>query len=611
MSQPRSLAIFDQVSGLIASRSMLGSLLASVCLLAPPPAAAEPEAAEPVQRDYAGPIGMEAVADVPTPDAGERKPEDVASDATQGAPKTERVSNLPPPELPPIPKRHPVPRLLSAIEGYPVQEQAVIGKRVKFYPGFQVRNQIGWVSDFTLDRLGNAYDEGGFSTGRIRWNPRLDFRKKLQLVGMVDLVNGRWAPSGSEDPIIDEIVARGQPPVRTELPIADFRELYLEARLSFGLLRVGQQAFTWGQGILANSGNVNDRFGDMRFGDDSPGSIYERILFATKPFKYRTGRIKDLAIGIGGDVVYRDSRVNIQDGDIAGQVLLVLRYEPETHPGNWVGGYMVYRNQHTADDGDVYGGDDDLQVGVADIAGQGTLWLRDNLQLIGAFESALVFGRTTVARDGDLTHEVLQGGAVGRAYVGHHESWLVGFDTGYASGDPNPDDRWINNFVFDAGHNVGLLMFRWVQGWRTARSEILATNGDLTGVPLNGTQFIPTDGGVTNAVYIHPKARYAFWERLELWGGPLLAAAPVPISDPYTTRLDGGVPTNSVGGDGGKRFYGTELDIGLRGRFDIRNFWLQAGLQGGLLLPGAATANAAGSTDGPMGAVWFRTEIRY
>jgi hypothetical protein len=85
----------------------------------------------------------------------------------------------------------------------------------------------------------------------------------------------------------------------------------------------------------------------------------------------------------------------------------------------------------------------------------------------------------------------------------------------------------------------------------------------------------------------------------------------MPIVDPYTTRLSGGVPTNHVGGDGGKRFYGTELDLGIRGRFDINNFWLQAGLQGGLLMPGAGLANAAGNTDRVVGAIWFRTELRY
>ena len=63
--------------------------------------------------------------------------------------------------------------------------------------------------------------------------------------------------------------------------------------------------------------------------------------------------------------------------------------------------------------------------------------------------------------------------------------------------------------------------------------------------------------------------------------------------------------------DGNKRYYGTELDLGIRGRIDIRNFWLMAGLQGGLLLPGAGMANRAGGTDKAIGALWLRTEIRY
>jgi hypothetical protein len=377
------------------------------------------------------------------------------------------------------------------------------------------------------------------------------------------------------------------------------------------LLRIGQQSFTWGQGILANNGNYVDRFGDLRFGDDGPGDIYERILFGTKPFKYRAGWVKDLVLAIGGDLVFRDERVELVQGDLAGQALFVARWQPEFEPWNWLGGYAVYRRQRTVDDGDVYADDDDLEVGAVDVSGQGTKWLDNGIQLIGAFEGAFIFGRTTIARDERGTHKILQGGAAGRAYVGHDESWLVGFDAGYASGDPDPSDRFINNFTFDAGHTVGLVLFQQVQGWRTARTEMLATNGDLTGVSPNGTQFIPTRGGVSNAIYIHPKARYALRERLEVWGGPLIAAAPVPIVDPYATRLNGGVPTNTVGGDGNRRYYGTELDIGLRARFDIRNLWLQAGVQGGLLMPGAGLANQAGQSDGPVGAIWFRTEIRY
>jgi hypothetical protein len=603
---------------------MVGSLFAALLFVAPeapPPADAAPAPTtteapatpDASTRDYQGPTAVQA----PESDTGPAligTSEPVAKPEDKG-PATLTATTATPtdPTLGfPVEHRRMTPRALETIEKFADDEVAVVQKRrVKFYPGIQVRNQVGYVSPFTIDRFGNEYAEGGFSTGRIRWNPVLEIRKKIKLVGMLDLVNGRWAPSGSEDPIIDEIIERGKPPGRTTLPIADPRELYLEWRFGLGLLRVGQQAFTWGQGILANNGNYQDRFGDLRFGDDGPGDIYERILFATKPFRYRPGWVKDLAIAIGGDLVYRDERVRLVDHDIAGQAILVVRWQPEREPWNYLGGYAVYRNQKTSSDNDVYPDDNDLEVGAFDVAGQGVHWTKGGLQLIGAFEGALIVGRTTIARDENGTHKVLQGGAAARGYVGHDESWLVGFDAGYASGDPDPTDRWINNFTFDAGHTVGLVLFNQVNAWRSARTEMLATDGDLTGVPLNGTQFIPTRGGATNAIYIHPKARYAVWERLEVWGGPLFAAAPVPIVDPYTTRLNGGVPTNTVEGDGNRRYYGTEIDVGIRGRFDIRNLWLQAGVQGGLLVPGPGLANRASDTDGPVGAVWFRTEIRY
>ena len=603
---------------------MWGPVLASWLAVAPaepsaPADDASTDAATPDDRGYQGPTEVDVPASAKGPavvapaDGGDALPRDEKGELIPTRTTvTTTTETHPPPTPAPTVERRQTPRALETIDQYRDDETASFKRRrVEFYPGIQVRNQVGYVSPFTIDRFGNEYAEGGFSTGRIRWNPRLEIRKNFKLVGMVDLANGRWAPSGSEDPIVDEIINRGHPPGRTDLPIADPRELYLEWRSSIGLLRLGQQAFTWGQGILANNGNYQDRFGDLRFGDDGPGDIYERILFATKPFKYRAGPIKDLAIAIGGDLVFRDERVVLVNGDLAGQALMVLRWQPEQQPWNWVGGYGVYRRQHTADDNDVYPDDDDLEVGAFDIAGQGVKWLGNGLQLMGAFEGAFIFGRTTIARDERGAHKVVQGGAAGRGYIGRDESWLVGFDAGYASGDPDPSDRWINNFTFDAGHTVGLVLFNQVNAWRSARTEMLATDGDLTGVPLNGTQFIPTRGGASNAIYIHPKARYALWERLEVWGGPLFAAAPVPIVDPYTTRLNGGVPTNTVNGDGARRYYGTELDVGIRGRFDIRNLWLQAGLQGGLLMPGPGLANRAGNTDGPVGAIWFRTEIRY
>jgi len=524
-----------------------------------------------------------------------------------------------------------IPRALSTVEGFPPEEVAVFhspGGKVAFSPGIQVRSQIGWVSEFTLDR-GPAneegvpevgrYDESVFSTGRVRWNPTLEVGPSFRLVGTLDLASGRWAPEGSDNPVIQQIieppndsVAVGQPPGQATFAIVDPQELYIVWTGSFAQLRLGQMGSTWGQGILSNDGNNMDRFGDMRFGDDGPGDLTERILIGTRPFAPLGGPAKDVVTAIGGDLVFRDSNANLVEGDLAGQAIFVLRYQPSDRPENWIGAYAVYRRQRSADDGDVYENDDDLEVGVGDLAGQGTLWLRRNLQLLGAFEGVIVGGRTTWVWDENHDqHRILQTGLAVRAYVGDHRTWLVGFDGGYASGDADPNDDVVSNFTFDSGHTAGLLLFQQVRGWRTARSELLATDGSLSGVAANGTQFIPTGGSVTNAIYVHPKARYALRERFEVWGGPLVAFSAVPIVDPYTTQLAGGVPTNSVGGDGNERHYGTELDVGLRARVDIRKLWLMAGLQYGVLFPAKGLANAAGETDDPVHGLWFRTEIRY
>ena len=602
----------------------------------PPTTEAEPEApaeaeapteAEPEspQRDYEGPTAVEGpepeprpappLLDMDSPPRLEHCPEQSRCiEIESPAPPVEAEEEVEVKgDLLTLSVPYPVPRALSAITGFPADERNVFEKgRLAFEPGIELRNQIGWTSEFPLDRTGEVYDEGARTTGRLRWNPKLRWSNWLEVVGNVDFINGAWAPIGSTNPVLDEIIATGQPPGQARQLLLDPRELYATFTTPFMVIRAGQQSFTWGQGMLANDGNHVDRFGDMRFGSDGPGDIYERVLLATKPFAPRGGKLRDLVFAVGGDLVFRDERVQLTQGDLAGQALLVVRYDSPTRAGTSLGAYAVYRRQRTADDGDLYPDDDDLEVGAFDVTGQGTHYFSSGrLLLLGAFEGAFIVGRTENARDERGDHAVAQGGAVLRGYIGKYRHWLAGFDAGYASGDGDPDDRSINNFTFDAGHTVGLIMFNPVMGWRSARSEILANDPALTGVPSNGTQFIPTRGGVSNALYVHPKARWALRERLEIWGGPLIAAAPNPIVDPYAAQLNGGQPTTSLGGDGHRRYYGTELDLGLRGRVNLEGLWVQAGLQGAVLFPGAGMANAQGEAGGPVGAVWFRTEIRY
>lgn len=509
----------------------------------------------------------------------------------------------------------PPPRILTTKAGWYPGEQAKVKARrrpVTFTPGLQLRSTLGGVSSFRLDDDGNRYDEQLQAGGRVRWNPSLAFgaTEAVKIVGMLDVANGRWAPTLSIDPVVQEILDRGQPPTPRFRTI-DPRELYVQWTSRAGQLRVGQMAFGWGQGLVSNDGNNMDRFGDMQFGDDGDGSIVERILFATKPFSTLGGVGEEIVVALAADLVYRDPNASLVDGDLAGQGIFSMRWTPRASPLSWVGGYAAYRRQRSADDGDITVGDDNLEVGVVDIAGQGIRWMTPKVALLGAFESVLVAGRSTFPRDEFDQHRVLQAAATTRGYVGDPNTWLAGFDAGWLSGDGDPYDDEVNNFQAAPGYTAGLVLFSSVLGWQTARSEQRAIDPDLTAVPPNGTQYIPSRGRVTNVVYAHPKARYAFAERFEVWGGPLFAASAVPWVDPYTTQLGGGTARNSVGGSTERQYLGTELDLGLRARYDFKNLWMQAGLQGGVLLSGPSLRDDAGSGDRPIWGGAFRLEIRY
>jgi hypothetical protein len=238
--------------------------------------------------------------------------------------------------------------------------------------------------------------------------------------------------------------------------------------------------------------------------------------------------------------------------------------------------------------------------------------LANGLTLLGAFEVGMIAGRTRffATEEGDDTI-VLQGGAAVRGYLGDPKTWLVGFDGGYASGDSDPDDRLFTSFRGRTGYTAGLLMFPYVFGWQSARSQRLAEDDGIMAVPPQGSQLIDTDGAVTNAIHIQPKARYSLLEKFEVWGGPLVAFAPNELYDPYASSVGGGTNRNALGGPGSNRYLGTEVDLGIRARHEVEGLWFQAGVQGGALFPGGALSDENGEHDTAIWGVWLRTEVRF
>ncbi|MEM6296732.1 MAG: hypothetical protein AAGA54_36030 [Myxococcota bacterium] len=601
------------------------SLTLALCCVAPGDRqSAQIAPQSPLQRDYAGPTSVRPAEDgLAAPQRAQEVEPHV--DPPPPAARSRADGTLPPTTFIDVsaypPRAHALargleqPRILTVMRGPLPDEEAILFARrraVTFHPGAQVRTRMGAVSPFRIDADGGRYGEGAYVAGRVRWNPVLGLghRERIKFVGMVDVANGRWAPTRFEPPVND-LVRDGTTPIPTGLRTVDPRELYLQWTSSYGQLRVGQMAFGWGEGLVSNDGNNMDRFGDLKFGNDGDGTIVERIMFATKPLSNVHTTARDLVVGFSADLVFRDPNASLVEGDLAGQGIIFARWEPRRSPGASLGGYIAYRGQRIADDGDDIENDDQLQVLVADFAGQGYRYLRPGLALLGGFEAAVIRGRTTVLRGERDWHTVMQAGAAARGYVGDPARWLAGLDAGWFSGDGDPDDGQLNTFQAAPGYTAGLLLFPFVQGWQSARSASLARDPALSGVPPNGVEQVPTDGRVGNVAFVHPKARYGFLERFELWGGPLFALSSAPLSDPYATLIGGGAPTNALGGEVQSRRLGTELDLGLRARYGFRELWFQAGVQGGVLFPGPAFADAQGSRDGPLYGGWFRAELRY
>jgi hypothetical protein len=66
-----------------------------------------------------------------------------------------------------------------------------------------------------------------------------------------------------------------------------------------------------------------------------------------------------------------------------------------------------------------------------------------------------------------------------------------------------------------------------------------------------------------------------------------------------------------LGGRSDRRYLGTELDLGVRGRYGFEGLWVQAGFQAAVFFPGPALADASGDRDPPVWGGWFRAEVRY
>jgi hypothetical protein len=376
-------------------------------------------------------------------------------------------------------------------------------------------------------------------------------------------------------------------------PIA-IRRLYGDVVTPIGLFRIGRQAFTEGASIAVNDGDGRKN----RFGFARKGNSADRILFATKPleaFKPPSDRdateTKGLFLILAYDRLVTGDPMKFTD-DLQNYITAVRWLEPRHRLGTdaELRVFHAYR----------WSGANDTAVNAVGARAMATFG-----EVTAGVEGTVVAGSTreiseafrVITNDPSVSQAIRQVG--GRGVVRWDRPLFSGYlELDYASGDSDPATRTpLTQFRFAEDTNVGLLMFKHVLAYQTARAaasgvEVLRS----LGAPSYPLDAIDTHGSFTNAFAIFPQFDVHPVPTVLLRGGVLMAWAPASVIDPITSlqHKDGIRAVDQyVNFAGGKpnRYYGTELDGRVQWRF-MDHF--VADLEGAILFPGSALEDANG-----------------
>lgn len=477
---------------------------------------------------------------------------------------------------------------------------------------------------------------------RLRLDGIVDYQDKVRVIASADLFDGTmWGDNGSlgqtPEPERGSNVNARNPNVTAPCikyqsgdPLQPtsygyglcaqeafrLRRVYGEVMLPFGMLRVGRQPVGVGSGVQQTSGDGRTN----RFGFSRQGNSVDRVLFATKPLegfkpkeKRNLSQDEGVFLALGYDTYVNDSPYLFAD-DVRQFFGALMFNAPSLGPFSEVAAttYGVYRWDRQYD----------TRVNSFGVRAMARL---------GGFhagvEAATNLGSTrkvglaykVIANDPAIDQEIKQVGAravlrydyAPWAYgamrdLGSNASkakavdplWTAYFEFDYASGDPDPQNRTpLTQFVFAEDTNVGLLLFKHVLHFQSARAAAAATEAlRRLGATSYPAESINTRGAFTNAMAIFPQLDVRPHPRLLLRGGVLLAWADAPVNDPVASlqARDGSTIdddlVNFVGGKPG-RYYGTELDARVQWRY-LDHFLLD--LEGAILFPGDALQDRDG-----------------
>lgn len=463
-------------------------------------------------------------------------------------------------------------------------------------------SRIDQVPGLTQDSIGQTENVHHW----LRLTPSLQLGQAVEVVGQIDLVTGMVAGSRARGTSADEDPRDDLNGFKNVQP----RWLYATFRTDIGVFRVGQQPAHWGMGVFVNDGDHPNVFGDYRY-----GSIYERAAFVTKPF----GKKSPLVVGVTGDLVYRDANATLTDGDKAFQAGLVALLEKDEN--NQIGLFGLWRSQRRdkSSGSDLFSYTEGLDVGVVDVSGKFAVPApgANDLFLYGAAEVAAIFGKTNLLRQTQngviedsavrswggaarigVVHRSRRRSSLDREDITTHGDFVGQLEAGYASGDADPYDNVQRRFTFANNYKVGLLLFDEVLRWQTARAATAAQDPLLTNAnrPTPGVDKLPSNGAIFGAQYLYPTFIARPWQWLDLKLGAVIAQTTADLVDPYRVVVNGNYE-NYRGGSPRNHDLGVELDTGVEGRVPLNSgLVLNVGVQGGVLFPGAALADAGGAT---------------
>lgn len=488
-----------------------------------------------------------------------------------------------------------------------------------FRPAAELRFQGTEVRPIALTDEKDA--NASFIESRLRLDLAADWKDTVRIVGSMDVMDGvLWGDNGdfgsqpeptsganvnttnpnlarvcvalrdASAPLDPRSYGLGLCPADPVFP----RRLYGEVMTPLGMLRIGRQPFTEGAGVAVNDGDGRKN----RFGIAHRGNSADRILFATKPFEvFKPAALRDRSNERGFFLILAYDRLVTDSpqrlGDDLHNWITALRLLAPKHP---LGSDAELRLFHA------FRWDDQFGTGVHAV---GTRLASRFRRWWAGLDATAVMGSTrevadafrVITNDPSTSQTIRQVGA--RAVVRYDLPWLTAYLEGdYASGDGDPQVRTpLTQFRFAEDTNVGLLLFKHVLAYQTARAAAAAIPLlQNLGAPTLPVEAISTRGAFTNAVAVFPQVDVRPHRAVLLRGGVLVAWAAAPVNDPVASqqRRDGlTIADDLVNFAGGKpgRFYGVELD--LRAQWRLYEH-VAFDLEGALLFPGDALQDKNG-----------------